>query len=79
MESREWKLHLNAHYVTLEPLLLLFSPASSLYRGEGQIPQLSSDITFLKDEIQQFIGNNLPRSLRFKNITQKHKGKLTCL
>ena len=35
MESREWKLHLNAHYVTLEPLLLLFSPASSPYRGEG--------------------------------------------
>lgn len=34
-----------------------------------QIPQLSSDITFLKDEIQQFLGNNLPRSLRFKNLT----------
>ena len=32
------------------------------------IPQLSSDITFLKDEIQQFLGNNLPRSLRFKNL-----------
>lgn len=24
---------------------------------QEQIPQLSSDITFLKDEIQQFLGN----------------------
>lgn len=29
-----------------------------------QIPPLSSDITFLKDEIQQFLANNLPTSFK---------------
>ena len=34
MESREWKRHPNAHCVAPEPLHLLFSPASSLWRGQ---------------------------------------------
>ena len=34
MESGEWKRHPNAHSVAPEPLRLLFSPASSLWRGQ---------------------------------------------